>query len=268
MRLHDLKPAAGSHRDKKRLGRGNATGQGTTAGKGTKGEKARSGGLKAGFRGMSSRNFRLAKRRGFTNRFGVTYQPVNVSDLAAFEAGAKIDVAVLKAAGLVRGRDPHVKILGDGEIAIALVIDGIKTSAQARRKIEGAGGSIQGIEVAEPKKKIKAPAAVAGPPEIVAAATAPKAEAAPIQTVSANATDEQVPAPIESKRADEPAPAKAEGAPRPRRRKVAAEPEPAQSRAEPEPAQSSAELESAQSGEEQPEKPKRTRKPRTSEVKE
>ena len=68
MRLHDLKPAPGSHRDRKRLGRGNASGQGTTAGKGTKGEKARAGGFKAGFRGMSSRNFRLAKRRGFTNR--------------------------------------------------------------------------------------------------------------------------------------------------------------------------------------------------------
>src|SRR5437660_6917364 len=112
MRLHDLKPAAGSHRDRKRLGRGNASGQGTTAGKGTKGEKARSGGLKAGFRGMSSRNARTAKRRGFTNRFKTTYQVVNLGQLSSFEAGATIDGEALKSAGLVRKADAPIKILG------------------------------------------------------------------------------------------------------------------------------------------------------------
>jgi large subunit ribosomal protein L15 len=143
MRLHELQPAQGSRRDRKRVGRGNAAGQGTTAGKGTKGEKARSGGLRAGFRGMSSRNFRLAHRRGFTNKFKVSYQPVNVGDLARFEAGTSVDVAALKQARLVHGRDPRVKILGDGELTVALTIVGIKMSTSARRKIEDAGGRLE-----------------------------------------------------------------------------------------------------------------------------
>src|SRR5579884_1299777 len=109
MRLHDLRPAPGSHRARKRVGRGNAAGQGTTAGKGTKGEKARSGGLKAGFRGMSSRNFRLAKRRGFTNIWKTPVEIVNVGDLGKFESGATIDRAALTNAGLIRGRTEHVK---------------------------------------------------------------------------------------------------------------------------------------------------------------
>src|SRR5947209_16635901 len=116
MRLHDLKPAAGSHRDRKRLGRGNASGQGTTAGKGTKGEKARSGGLKAGFRGISSRNQRMAKRRGFTNRFKVEYRAINVGDLAQLEAGTTVTIDTLRGAGLIKGKDTLPKILGDGEL--------------------------------------------------------------------------------------------------------------------------------------------------------
>src|SRR5947209_1705413 len=131
MRLHDLKPAPGSHRDRKRLGRGNASGQGTTAGKGTKGEKARSGGLKAGFRGMSSRNFRLAKRRGFTNVFKVEYQPVNLSQLAGLPAGSTVDLAWLKSQGLARGRDARVKILGEGELTVALHFVGVRASSSA-----------------------------------------------------------------------------------------------------------------------------------------
>lgn len=143
MRLHELKPAPGSHRDRKRLGRGNATGQGTTAGKGTKGEKARSGGMKAGFRGMSSRNFRLAHRRGFTNRFKITYQAVNVGELKGFAADAVVDAPALKAARLVHGRDPQIKILGDGELTVPLRFVGLKVSRSAREKIEQAGGSIE-----------------------------------------------------------------------------------------------------------------------------
>jgi large subunit ribosomal protein L15 len=143
MRLHDLKPSPGSHRDRKRLGRGNATGQGTTAGKGTKGQKARSGGLRAGFRGMSSRNFRLAHRRGFTNKFKITYQPVNVGELGAFPGGTTVDAQALKRAGLVHGRDPRIKILGDGDISVPLRFVGVKVSRPARQKIEQAGGSIE-----------------------------------------------------------------------------------------------------------------------------
>lgn len=143
MRLHDLKPAPGSRRDAKRIGRGNASGQGTTAGKGTKGEKARSGGLKAGFRGMSSRNFRLAKRRGFTNQFKVEYLPVNVGQLAALPSGSIVDAQRLRDAGLLKGRNRQAKILGDGEIAVALTVVGLKVSTSARQKIEAAGGSVE-----------------------------------------------------------------------------------------------------------------------------
>src|SRR5947208_3866084 len=102
MRLHDLKPAQGAHRERKRLGRGNATGQGTTAGKGTKGEKARSGGLKAGFRGMSSRNARMPKRRGFTNIFKVENQLVKLSQLSRFDKDSTVDPETLATAGIIR----------------------------------------------------------------------------------------------------------------------------------------------------------------------
>lgn len=149
MRLQDLKPASGSHRARKRLGRGNASGQGTTAGKGTKGEKARSGGMKAGFRGQSSRNFRLAKRRGFNNRFKTIYEVVNLSQLGAFESGATIDVAALKARGLVHGQEPQVKILGEGELQHALSFVGVRVSASAKSKIEAAGGSVTAPESEE-----------------------------------------------------------------------------------------------------------------------
>src|SRR5438270_8528992 len=142
MRLHELKPAAGSHRDRKRLGRGNDSGQGTTAGKGTKGQKARAGGMKDGFRGMSSRNFRLAKRRGFTNRFKTHYEIVNLEKLGIFESGATIDAAALKSKGLVHGQEPLVKILGEGEISNNLSFVGVRVSASARQKIEAAGGTI------------------------------------------------------------------------------------------------------------------------------
>jgi large subunit ribosomal protein L15 len=172
MRLHDLKPAAGSHRDRKRLGRGNASGQGTTAGKGTKGEKARSGGLKAGFRGMSSRNARTAKRRGFTNIWKIEYQPVNVRDLAALGSNAQITIDTLRAAGLVRGKDAHAKILGEGELSVAVHAVDLKVSASARQKIEAAGGTVTGAaaEAAEP----------AATPAAATVAPAERAETEPV----------------------------------------------------------------------------------------
>lgn len=142
MRLHDLKPAEGSHRDRKRLGRGNATGQGTTAGKGTKGEKARSGGLKSGFRGMSSRNARIAKRRGFTNPNKVVFQVVNLSELDTLQSGQPVTAASLHAAGLVSSARRPVKILGKGELTKAFDVQDIPMSASARQKIEAAGGSV------------------------------------------------------------------------------------------------------------------------------
>jgi large subunit ribosomal protein L15 len=147
MRLHDLKPSPGSHRERKRLGRGNATGQGTTAGKGTKGEKARSGGLKAGFRGMSSRNARIAKRRGFTNPNKVVYQVVNLSDLDSLETGQPVTAELLVASGLVSSDKRPAKILGKGELTKAFDVRDIATSASARQKIEAAGGTVTTSDV-------------------------------------------------------------------------------------------------------------------------
>lgn len=142
MRLHDLRPAAGSTKDRKRLGRGNASGQGTTAGKGTKGQKARSGGLKAGFRGMSSRNQRMAKRRGFTNIFKTTFQVINVDKLSRFESGTEVNAAMLAAAGLIQNEHAPVKILGNGDLAVAVHVTDLALSQGARQKIEAAGGSV------------------------------------------------------------------------------------------------------------------------------
>lgn len=142
MRLHELKAPKGAHRERKRIGRGNASGQGTTAGKGTKGQKARSGGIKAGFRGMSSRNQRMAKRRGFTNQFTINYRVVNVGQLGKLEPGADVTPEALAGAGIVRDLREPIKILGDGDIQIALTVTGLKVSATARRKIEAAGGSV------------------------------------------------------------------------------------------------------------------------------
>jgi large subunit ribosomal protein L15 len=231
MRLHELKGADGAHRPRKRVGRGNAAGQGTTAGKGTKGEKARAGGLKAGFRGMSSRNFRLAKRRGFTNRFKVEYQPVNLSKLTDAEAGSTVDVAWLKSQGFVRGKEPRVKILADGELTVALHFVGVKASAAARQKIESAGGSLTETPGSERAPTV-APDAVpaTAEPESTSAAAATTGQSVGVQVptaagdVPAESTDAAagVSLPKTSEIASAPAPTP-EAKPRRTRRKPAAE---------------------------------------------
>lgn len=152
MRLHDLRPAPGSNKHRKRLGRGNASGQGTTAGKGTKGQKARAGGLKAGFRGMSSRNQRMAKRRGFTNIFKTPFQVINVDKLSRFEAGTEVNRATLAAAGLIRSEYAPVKILGNGDLAVAVRVSDLVVSQGAKQKIEAAGGSVISPDAPAPEE--------------------------------------------------------------------------------------------------------------------
>lgn len=153
MRLHEVQPAEGSHRERKRLGRGNASGQGTTAGKGTKGQKARSGGAKNGFRGMSSRNQRTAKRRGFNNIFKTQFEVVNVGRLSAFEDGSIVNPASLASIGLIRGRATNVKILGSGDLNVRLQFEEVQVSDGARRKIEAAGGTVGEPTVVEPAEE-------------------------------------------------------------------------------------------------------------------
>jgi large subunit ribosomal protein L15 len=185
MRLHDLSPNPGATKERKRLGRGNSAGQGTTAGKGTKGQKARSGGLKAGFRGMSSRNQRMAKRRGFNNKWRTEYDVVNVGKLGGLAAGSNVDVDALKAARLVRG-DAPVKVLGDGDLKIALTFVGLKVTAGARQKIEAAGGTVSD----------GAPEGSSAPAPTAAAPTSPERMAeAPVAEEEAPAASEPVESP-------------------------------------------------------------------------
>ena len=143
MELKDLTPAAGSRKQRTRVGRGHAAGKGKTAGRGLNGQKSRSGGGKRpGFEGGQTPLYmRLPKLPGFRNINRVEYVPVNVSRLEAkFEAGSVIDNAALVAAGIIKHEDALVKVLGDGEITKALTVKVDKVSASAAKKIEAAGG--------------------------------------------------------------------------------------------------------------------------------
>lgn len=142
--LSNLSPSPGSRKPKKRLGRGQGTGHGKTAGKGHKGAKARSGGgVKMGFEGGQMPLQRRLPKRGFTNIYKKQYGIVNLSDLARFEAGSKIDRQVLVDAGLISTKDIMVKLLGNGEIEKSLTIALDKVSKTARQKIEAANGSVE-----------------------------------------------------------------------------------------------------------------------------
>ena len=148
MKLHDLAPPPGAHRKRRRIGRGLGSGRGTTAGKGTKGQKARAGGgVSPKFEGGQLPLVKkLPYRRGFNNINRVEYQPVNLSDLKAFEAGATVDVAALIGVGLLKNERERVKILGTGELDRALTVTAHRFSASAREKIEAAGGACHALE--------------------------------------------------------------------------------------------------------------------------
>ena len=142
MKLHHLKPAPGSKRPKRRVGRGRAGVRGKTAGRGTKGWGARQQ-PKQGFEGGQMPLARRVPKRGFFNgAFKKDYAIVNLSSLdACFEPGAVIDEAALRARGLVKGRhDDGVKILGDGEVTKPLVVHAAKFSESAASKLVAAGG--------------------------------------------------------------------------------------------------------------------------------
>lgn len=151
MRLHDLRPTPGSRRPKKRIGRGIGSGHGVTATKGTKGQKAREGfRMIPGFEGGQIRMIkRLPYKRGFKNPWRVEYEVFNVGLLAErFKAGAQVDVESLKA-GRLRSKNLPIKILGEGELAIALNVSAHKISKSAREKIEAAGGTANELGVKE-----------------------------------------------------------------------------------------------------------------------
>ena len=148
MNLHDLCPAEGSRKKKKRLGQGRGSGQGKTAGKGHKGQKARAGvSIKANFEGGQMPLARRIPKRGFSNfRFAVKYEIVNIADLEErFEAGAEVTAETLYALRLISGLDKPVKILGVGELSKELKVHANAYSASAAKKIEAAGGKAEVI---------------------------------------------------------------------------------------------------------------------------
>ena len=146
MELKDLKPAEGSRKNRKRVGRGHAAGQGKTAGRGMNGQKSRSGGGKgAGFEGgQQPLAMRLPKLPGFINHNRVEYAPVNVSRLEEIYAdGETVNGETLCAKGVIKKPFIPVKVLGNGEITKKLTVSVDKVSASAKAKIEAAGGKVE-----------------------------------------------------------------------------------------------------------------------------
>ena len=145
MELHDLHPAPGAKKTRKRIGRGPGSGTGKTAGRGHKGQKSRSGySRRYGFEGGQMPLVRRIPKRGFYNVFRVEFQVVNLRDLErVFVDGDTVSVASLVEKGLVRGGKRLVKVLGDGELKKKLNVQAHKFSASAKAGIEKAGGSCE-----------------------------------------------------------------------------------------------------------------------------
>jgi len=146
MDLSNLQPAPGSHRNRKRIGRGHGSGTGKTSGKGHKGQKARAGGsVKPGFEGGQMPLQRRLPKRGFNPLTRKEYALVNLRDLELFEAGSVVDVETLGKAGLIGQLKDGVKILGDGELTKSLTVKAHKFSKSAQEKISAAGGNVEVI---------------------------------------------------------------------------------------------------------------------------
>jgi large subunit ribosomal protein L15 len=146
MQIHDLFPAPGSRKERKRVGRGNGSGHGSTAGRGDKGQGSRAGGTKGpGFEGgQTPLAMRLPKLPGFKNRNRVEYVVVNVSRLdEIFTDGDVIDGDALVAKGVVKSASAPIKVLGDGELTKKLTVKVDKVSGPAKIKIEAAGGTVE-----------------------------------------------------------------------------------------------------------------------------
>ena len=146
MRLHDLKPAEGSTKSRKRVGRGTGSGLGKTSGRGMNGQNARSGGgVRPGFEGGQMPLFRRIPKRGFNNIFKKEWSIVNVESLNQFESGTEITPELLVEAGVVGKINYGLKILGDGELSKSLTVKANKFTQSAISKIEAAGGKVEVI---------------------------------------------------------------------------------------------------------------------------
>ncbi|MBD3331700.1 50S ribosomal protein L15 [candidate division GN15 bacterium] len=143
MDLHTLKPAPGSKKSRKRVGRGPGSGLGKTSGRGHKGQGSRSGsGTRPGFEGGQMPLHRRLPKFGFTNKFRKVYQIVNVSDLERCEAG-EVTPETLVQAGLIRKADEPVKVLGNGKVEKAFTVKVAAFSKSAVAKLEAAGGKAE-----------------------------------------------------------------------------------------------------------------------------
>lgn len=146
MQLHDLHAPKGANRNRRRVGRGESSGWGKTSGRGHKGQGARTGKGKPGpgFEGGQMPMYRRMPKRGFTNIFAKDWAEVNVDMLQRFfKADDVVTLESLRSVGLAKNRSDGIRILGRGELTIALKISAAHVSAGARKKIEAAGGSIE-----------------------------------------------------------------------------------------------------------------------------
>lgn len=142
MRIHDLKPAPGSVKKRKRVGRGHGSGHGKTSGRGHNGQLSRSGGGKGpGFEGgQNPLARRVPKLPGFINHWRIEHATVNVSELARFSDGTEVNAKLLADEGIIRKADMPLKVLGDGELERKLTVKAAAYTATAKEKIEKAGG--------------------------------------------------------------------------------------------------------------------------------
>lgn len=146
MRIDTIQPAIGATTSSKRLGRGIGSGLGKTSGKGHKGQWARSGGgVRPGFEGGQMPLIRRIPKRGFNNNFRKVYSIVNLSVLNSLEAGSIVDKAFLLEKGLIKDikNDAGLKVLGNGELTVALTVKAAKFSSTAKEAIEKAGGKVE-----------------------------------------------------------------------------------------------------------------------------
>ena len=144
MKLHELSPPSKCRKVSRRQGRGVGSGSGKTAGRGTKGYNSRSGGgVRPGYEGGQMPIQRRLPKRGFANIFRKKIAVINIRDLLTFKSGSMVDEAALVKARLIKGKKDAIKLLGQGEISVALNVKLNHVSTKARAKIEAAGGSVE-----------------------------------------------------------------------------------------------------------------------------
>ena len=144
MKIHELRAVKGATKAPMRKGRGTASGNGTTAGRGMNGQNSRSGGgVRLGFEGGQMPLYRRLPKRGFNNKWATVYTTINVEDLNRFEAGSVVTQEVLEEAGIVKQVKDGIKVLGNGELKVALTVVADKFSGTAVEKIEAAGGKAE-----------------------------------------------------------------------------------------------------------------------------